>query len=212
MSARNSSLKFDLNHTFGRHSTCSDPARDGALRAQPQNPGQCRLTAHALASKENGVFTHRMINAQIVNIVNAKTGNGLPHYQEVSKRAETEPSDFWRRLTEAWKAKGLPTTQNGVANKLAMSQGSTHRWYTGAGYPEIPILKTLAELGNVTVDWLLTERLPKTPVGNETQLGKLLLLWEQLDDSGKERIHRAALGELALKPQSKSTPSKKSGT
>lgn len=212
MRAGNASLFLDGKDSFGGNAACCDPPRDGSLRAQSECVRKSGLAAGALACKENGFFAHSRINAQNVKPVNAYTANGATHALKVGKRAETAPCDFWRRLTEAWAAKGLPTSQNGIAGKLDMSQGSTRRWYTGEGYPEIEILRKLASLGGVTIDWLLDERLPKSPIGKQTTLGKFLLLWDQLDEAGMERIHRAALGELALKSPSRVHQSKKSGT
>jgi ribosome-binding protein aMBF1 (putative translation factor) len=170
------------------------------------------LATSALARKKNCFSAHRAINAQIVNNVNAYSANGLSHIRSVGKQPETDASDFWKRLIEAWGKKGLPTSQNGIAMKLEMSQGSTRRWYTGQGLPETKVLRELAKQGDVTIDWLLDERLPKSPIGKQTTLGKFLLLWEQLDEAGKERIHRAALGEIALKTPARVQTSKKLGT
>lgn len=139
------------------------------------------------------------INAQTASGVNAYTANELPHYSCVGKRSESEPSAFWSRLTEAWTAKGLATSQNGVATKLGMSQGSTRRWFTGEGYPETDVMRRIADLGGVTVDWLLNDTLPRSPIGKGTPLGRLLLVWEQLDDRGKEHVHQSAVGQLALR-------------
>jgi hypothetical protein len=140
------------------------------------------------------------INAQNVNCVNAYSASATMQNWRMGKRAETEPSDFWRRLTEAWSKRGLPTSQNGVAMELGMSQGSTRRWYTGEGLPEIDKLRTLAVKGGVTVDWLLLETLPRSPIGEKTLLGQFLKVWDQLDETGQGHIFRAALGQLALKP------------
>jgi hypothetical protein len=140
----------------------------------------------------------RSINAQTVIPVNAYTANGLPHHSGVAKRSESEPSAFWSRLTEAWTPKGLATSQNGVATKLNMSQGSTRRWYVGDGYPETEVLREIAKLGDVTIDWLLNGTLPKSPIGKSTALGRLMLAWEQLDDRGKEHVYQSAVGQLAL--------------
>lgn len=140
----------------------------------------------------------RPINAQTVNSVNAYTAKRVPHHAGVGKQSESEPSAFWSRLTEAWTPKGWPTSQNGVATKLDMSQGSTHRWFTGEGYPEIDALRRIAELGEVNVDWLLTGALPKSPIGKGTPLGRLMVVWEQLDERGKDHVYQAAVGQLAL--------------
>lgn len=151
-----------------------------------------------------------LINAHTVNTVNAYTANDVTHHGRVGKRSESEPSEFWSRLTEAWKPKGLATSQNGVADKLDMSQGSTRRWYTGEGYPEIDVLRRIAELGGVTIDWLLSGTLPKSPIGKTTALGRLMLAWEQLDDHGKEHVYQSAVGQLALQSPAPG-PAKKTG-
>lgn len=115
------------------------------------------------------------------------------------KRPESEPSEFWGRLAEAWKPRGLPTTQNGVAKELDMSQGSTRRWYTGDGLPETEKLREIAKKGDVTVDWLLNGTLPKRPTAAHTALGRFLIVWDQLDDHAREHVYRAALGQLAMR-------------
>lgn len=117
----------------------------------------------------------------------------------MGKQNESPPSAFWVRLTDAWKLQGHPTSQNGVATKLGMSQGSTRRWYTGEGYPEIEVLRQIAELGKVTIDWLLNETLPRSPIGPNIPLGRLMLIWEQLDEDGKEHTYQSAVGQFALK-------------
>lgn len=116
----------------------------------------------------------------------------------MGKQAESEPSDFWTRLADAWEPKGLPTSQNGVARELKMSQGSTRRWYTGDGYPETQVLREIARKGNVTIDWLLNGTLPRTPTAAHTPLGRLLLVWEQLDETARELLYKTAQGQLAL--------------
>lgn len=138
-------------------------------------------------------------NAQIVNTVNAYSANDLQQTPVMAKRAETEPSEFWERLLEAWKPKGLPVTQNGVATELDMSQGSTRRWYTGDGLPETEVLRVIAKKGDVTIDWLLNGTLPKRPTAAYTPLGRLLIAWDQLDDHSRDHVYKAALGQLALR-------------
>jgi transcriptional regulator with XRE-family HTH domain len=137
------------------------------------------------------------INAQNANTVNAYTGNTSQQYPFVSRKSDTPPSPFWNRLAEAWKAKGLATSQNGVAERLGMSQGSTRRWYTGEGYPEIEVLRRIAELGDVTIDWLLTETLPRSPIRKGSPLGRLMTVWEQLSENGKQHVFESASGQLA---------------
>lgn len=127
----------------------------------------------------------------------------------MGKKAESEPSGFWARLSRAWRKKGLPTSQNGVATLLDMSQGSTRRWYTGEGYPETTVLRDIAKRGDVTIDWLLNDSLPQSPIGRNTSLGRFLAVWEQLDEAGKAHVHQAALGQLAIRPPTQPVSEKK---
>ncbi|MGH9644180.1 MAG: helix-turn-helix domain-containing protein [Terriglobales bacterium] len=137
------------------------------------------------------------INALIVNQVNAYCGNAAAQSRAVGKKPETEACEFWVRMTEAWRKRGLPVTQNGVATKLDMSQGSTRRWYTGEGLPDIKVLMDIAERGRVTIDYLLNGTLPKSPTPKGSKLERLLAIYEVLDDAGRTHLVEAAEGRLA---------------
>jgi transcriptional regulator with XRE-family HTH domain len=152
------------------------------------------------------------INAQNVYPVNAYAGNGARYRPLVGKRSITEASAFWVRLIEAWGDRQLPVSQNGVAVKLGMSQGSTRRWYTGEGLPETETLMRLAELGHVTVHWLLTGEFPKAPVKPGTKLYRFLELWEDLETDGRDAVLRNAEAEAALQTRTgaSQTPAKSS--
>lgn len=138
------------------------------------------------------------INAQTVNSVNAYCGNPSLHSLHMGKRTEADPSPFWVRMATAWKEQHLSVTQNGVATKLHMSQGSTRRWFTGDGKPETETIIEIARLGKVTVDWLLTGQQPMRPVPPGSQLEQVLVIWEQLNSEGREHVLHAAQGQLAL--------------
>jgi len=144
------------------------------------------------------------INAQTANVINAYCNNGSVHSSAMGKRAESEPSAFWKRLTEAWGNRELPTSQNGVATRLNMSQGSTRRWFTGDGMPETETIMEIARLGKVTVDWLLSGHQPKTPIAPGSDLDRLLTIWGKLDDDERSHILRAAEGQLARQHQGQS--------
>lgn len=195
----NASLLFDVDDSLGWDAPDRNPARDGPLRFEAKSASEGRLPSGSLAGQKNRLLAHRDINAQNVNMVNAYSVTATMQNWRVGKRAETEPSDFWRRMTEAWAKRGLPTSQNGVATELGMSQGSTRRWYMGEGFPEIDKLRIIAAKGDVTVDWLLMATLPRSPIGDKTLLGQFLKVWDQLDEAGQGHIYRAALGQLALK-------------
>lgn len=128
----------------------------------------------------------------------------------MGKKAEADPCAFWQRLTEAWSAKGLPTSQNGVADRLGMrGNGSTRRWYLGQGLPETETLIRIADLGKVTVDWLLTGNEPKYPVTPKSALERLLKLWEGLEPENHEYALRALEGELARQQMQTPVPAKR---
>lgn len=141
------------------------------------------------------------INAQTGNTVNAYSANEPSHSSRMGKKAESEPCAFWKRLTEAWGTRELPTSQNGVATRLNMSQGSTRRWFTGDGLPETETIMEIARLGKVTVDWLLSGHQPKTPIAPGSDLDRLLAIWGKLDADDRSHILRAAEGQLARQHQ-----------
>jgi hypothetical protein len=96
-----------------------------------------------------------------------------------------------------------------VATKLGMSQGSTRRWFAGEGFPETETLVSIAEMGNVTVDWLLTGRLPKRPIDPKTALGRLHMHWDDLGTAGQRHVSESFEGQLALRQRDVSEPSAK---
>lgn len=110
------------------------------------------------------------INAQNVDGVNAGTVGKCKQNRGMPARPTTPMSPFWNRLLRAIGAHPrckLPTTQNGLANALDMSQGSVRRWYTGEGYPELATAIELAKATGVCVEWLLTGRGDMYPHGSQ---------------------------------------------
>jgi hypothetical protein len=152
----------------------------------------------ALQASSNASLLMYAISAETVNGVNAYSAKAVRHHHGVGKQSECDPSPFWQRLEEAWKPKGLPVSQNGVADLLDMSQGSTRRWYLGDGLPETKTLIDIAQRGDVTVDWLLTGRLPKHPIDPATQLGAIHASWSRLDDAGRQHLFDALNGRKAV--------------
>lgn len=138
------------------------------------------------------------INAQTVNSVNAETGNRASDNARMGRTALRPASPFWARLEEALGEHPAyrPLNPNSLAKKLGMSQGSVYRWYTGEGKPELDKALKLSKDGGVSVDWLLNNVKPKYPLSKDPALRELLELCERLDPEGRERILRAARGEL----------------
>lgn len=160
-------------------------------------------TSHALRTTDLDISP---FNAQIVNEVNARRANALPQTPRMGRKAEGEPCDFWKRLAEAWGAKELPTSQNGVADYFGMrGNGSTGRWYRGDGLPETAKLIKMARVGGVTVDWLLSGNEPRIPVPPGSDLERLLNIWGALSPENRPHALRAAEGELARQRQEEGT-------
>jgi transcriptional regulator with XRE-family HTH domain len=145
-------------------------------------------------------------NAYFVNAVNAYSANPVRQSSRMGKKATTPASPFWKRLEECWAEKKLPVSQNGVADKLDMSQGSVQRWYRGFGLPETENLIEIASKGGVTVQWLLTGDLPKRPVQPGSELHRLLEIWAVVDPEDKSHILRAAEGQLARRTKGSPDP------
>jgi hypothetical protein len=155
------------------------------------------------------------INADFVNSVNACRANEVTQTAGMPKDAQIPACDFWVRLTAAWGAKGLPTTQNGIAKALGWTgNGTTGRWYRGETFPQADELITLARRGDVTVDWLLTGREPRTSVAANSELGQLLAIWDKLKPENRRDFLKVGAGQLALQQQgqeSEVAPKKSSG-
>lgn len=135
-------------------------------------------------------------NAQTVNAVNAHSANLTRNMLGMGRQPESEPSAFWKRLVAAWAARNLPTTQNGIAKRLNMSQGSVRRWFAGEGFPETDTLIKIASLGRVSIDWLLTGKHHAS--GVDKDLDDLLDIWDHLDGQAREHVVRSARGEAAI--------------
>lgn len=93
---------------------------------------------------------------------------------------------------EAFEAKGLPESQNGVAKLLGRSHSSVARWYHGEGLPELATCRKLAVKGGVSVDWLLTGRKPKYPISADPMLSRIMEVCIDLDQSGRAEVLRFA--------------------
>lgn len=110
------------------------------------------------------------INAQNVYPVNGQDVNAQCDHKRVPSRPTTPQSAFWSRVLRAIASapkSALPTTQNGIATKLDMSQGSVRRWFTGEGLPELATAIDLAQRTGVCVEWLLTGRGDMYPHGSQ---------------------------------------------
>jgi len=140
------------------------------------------------------------INAQTVERVNALTGNSGRDNRRVPRKAKNQPSPFWLRIEEALGDKSAysPLNTNSIAKKLGLSQGTTYRWFTGEGFPELKLALQMAKDGGVCVDWLLNNVKPKHPISRDPLLRELLETCEDLPPGSRERILHAAKGELAL--------------
>lgn len=137
------------------------------------------------------------INAPTVYHVKTQIVNGFVHARAVGKKPESQPSPFWQRLIRAWDRQGLPTSQNGVATRLDMSQGSTRRWFLGDGLPETRQIIEIARLGKVSIHWLLTGEGQET-VNADPDTAALLRHWAVLTPEARTSLLRTARLEHAV--------------
>lgn len=100
---------------------------------------------------------------------------------------------------EAFKAQGLPTTQNGVAKVLKKPHRTVWDWYHGQGEPDLAMCRVIAVKGRVTVDWLITGREPKYPISGDPVLSKILEACIELDDQARKEALRVVKRLLAEK-------------
>lgn len=125
----------------------------------------------------------------------------------MGRQSASPPSKFWERLTEAFKERGLPITQRGVARLVGKKQASAWEWYHGISLPELTTCREIAVKGGVCVDWLITGRLPKYPISKDPLLSKILEGYLSLNEEGRKRILQAVRKEQIQKTARGSEPS-----
>lgn len=162
----------------------------------PRHRAKALCPPTALQASRNASADMVLINAQTVNCVNAESGSAPSDNRGVSKKPTLRPSPFWMRLEEALKdnPSWQPLNANSVAMKLRMSQGSVHRWFTGAGLPELETAKYLAAQGGVCVDWLLNAVKPKYPLSRNPRVRALFDMIENFDDDAITSVIEHAEG------------------
>lgn len=117
---------------------------------------------------------------------------------------ELMQSDFWVRLTTAFRDAGLPTSQTAIARQLQVGQSAVAKWVHGAGYPTLRKCITAALLTGTNVEWLLTGRGPqKQEGGNVDELTQALL--KQWADT-PVAIRREMLEYLEFRAAKKAEP------
>ena len=108
---------------------------------------------------ENPVVTER--NSPVT--LRPFTVTGDPVYDEAAKSTETVflPGGeviimtFGEKLKEARKEAGL--SQEAFAEKMSVSRSAVAKWEAGGGMPDITNLKVMAQLLDVSIDYLLDE-------------------------------------------------------
>lgn len=188
---------LDFEYALGGDHAAREPAGNRPLGPEIQGARERGLSADCFRGGSECITrVHRAINAETVTSVNAHSVKKATHYVPMA-HATTDPSEFWLRLTQAMTEKKLPTTQNGVATKLKMSQGSVRRWYTGDGLPELKTVIELAQMTGYCVEWLLTGRGPEKP-NHDPDLADLIRHWKALGNEGRMHVLRTAKLEHAM--------------
>lgn len=110
------------------------------------------------------------------------------------KTAET--SEFWRRL------KSLPAfellNQRQIGKIAGVGQTAANKWKIGTGLPTLENAIALARKGGVCVEWLLTERGPKSPEPDDPDTAALLRHWRVLVPEARTALLRTARLEHAM--------------
>lgn len=195
---------FDRQYMLSGNTTNPNPRADRPLGAQPENPRQRLLAPNNRGGALDRFSAHDPdSNAQTATRVNAQTARIEP---QTVRMVTDSRKTFWQRLTDAWGARGLPTSQLGIARELGMSQGSVGRWARDEGLPELDVVRQLALKGDVCIEWLLTGRGPKRPMPVDEETAELLEVWRKLNANGRHHVRIAAQSAYALQSQSTSPP------
>lgn len=115
------------------------------------------------------------------------TYTGLQHTYLVGK---TPPKrTVWARIKEALKDAGRPDIQKEAARIAGIEQPSVAEWNRPDVYPAMPTVVKLADELNVCVEWIYTERGPKTPGPPADQVAQRLWeVWPRLNDEQRRDL------------------------
>ena len=101
-------------------------------------------------------------------------------------KTKTDLMPVWERITQAMGT----DQQNEVAKKLGVTPQSVWQWTKGK-LPRRDLLVKIAEIGNTTVDWLLSgdegANPPVKPVPDH-ELAAMFYKWDELSDDDREEL------------------------
>lgn len=194
---------FNRQNVLSGNMARPNPVANRALGLQSQLLGERLLASDDSRRALDGLLAHAQINAQTVTRVNAESGTAASDTHPVTQDVR---KTFWQRLVECFREAGLPTSGNGIAGQLDMSQGSVNRWQRNEGLPELDTVRDLALKGRVCVEWLLTGRGPKRPIRHDEETMDLLRVWSELNENGRHHVRMAAASALALQKQPAPVP------
>lgn len=112
----------------------------------------------------------------------------------MGKPAET--SDFWLRLKSIRAFEHL--NQRQIGKIAGVGQTAANKWKLGTGWPTLENAIALATKGGVCVEWLLTERGPRTPEPEDADTAALLRHWAVLTPEARISLLRTARLEHAV--------------
>lgn len=117
------------------------------------------------------------------------------------------PSEFWDRLTAAFRESGFETSQSAIARRLDIGQSAVAKWAHGSGYPTLRKCIQIAKMTGVNTEWLMTGRGNKKQEGGDMDelTQRMLERWADLPANAKREV----LAFVAFKTteQTQPTPS-----
>lgn len=170
------------------------------MRLETESPGELALPADDLAGSEQsdlgqGVggsgsrihapkLTSIPLEMQtVIPLTESSTLDSMP-----SAANSLPESPFWKRLKDAFRAERLPTSQNGIAKEMGMSQGTVQAWVRGESLPTMDNAVRLAAKAGVCVQWLLTGEAPRRPGPRDPLLAEVIEIWEVMRPDRQEKI------------------------
>lgn len=125
-------------------------------------------------------------------------------------------SEFYARLTEALRDRGMPTKQTAIANLVGVNQSTVSKWANDQAFPTKENVLTAARVTGFSFSWLYSGIGAKKDGGVDALTWALLERFEQLPPEKKKEVidfarfkaEALATDSSAAKPAANPTPNK----
>jgi transcriptional regulator with XRE-family HTH domain len=135
-----------------------------------------------------GIGVSHVLHDSTVGYISSIT----PSYDEAVYISQMSPTDgnFWTRLLEAMRDRGLPQNQVAAAKLGRVTQPAARKWAQG-GLPDVDKIIDIAQRLDVSLDWLLKGEGPKRPPKfseSDPHFALMLDIWKDLDPEARKRL------------------------